>query len=165
MKQLLLLLSFIVCVSCKNEELKIYDYAGLEPLINKTDDKVHVVNFWATWCAPCIKELPYFERINSDYSSKGVEILLVSLDFPRQYETKLKPYLKEKQLKSEVVCFDYSLDNVEAACSEWIKERGVTCGVDRKPVVWRRACQWEVVPTTACTTRRKAYPTEEDYIQ
>ena len=66
---------------------------------------------------------------------------------------------------SEVVCFNYSPDQMESACSEWIKERGVTCGVDRKPVVWRRACQWEVIPTTACTARRKAYPTEEDYIQ
>ncbi|WP_299113042.1 TlpA disulfide reductase family protein [uncultured Winogradskyella sp.] len=87
-------------------DLKIYDYDGLEPLINKTDDKVHVVNFWATWCAPCIKELPYFEKVKAEYEKKGVEVLLVSLDFPRQYETKLKPFIKEKQLQSEVVCFD-----------------------------------------------------------
>ena len=63
-------------------DLKIYDYDGLEPLINKQDDKVHVVNFWATWCAPCVKELPYFEEINEKYKSNNVEVLLVSLDFP-----------------------------------------------------------------------------------
>ena len=97
----------MLCFACNtNDELKVYNYDGIAPLINKTDDKVHVVNFWATWCAPCVKELPYFEKINKVYKAKGVELLLVSLDFPRKYETKLKPFLKERQLKSEVVCFN-----------------------------------------------------------
>ena len=87
-------------------DLKVYDYDGLEPLINKKDDKVHIVNFWATWCAPCVKELPYFEKITEDYKNKDVEVLLVSLDFPRNYETKLKPFIKKHDLKSEVVAFD-----------------------------------------------------------
>ncbi len=97
----------LICFACDTiEELKVYNYDGLAPLINKTDDKVHVVNFWATWCAPCVKELPYFEKINKEYKANGVELLLVSLDFPRKYETKLKPFLKERQLKSEVVCLN-----------------------------------------------------------
>lgn len=87
-------------------DLEIYDYDGLKPLINKTDDKIHVVNFWATWCAPCIKELPYFEKINEDYNEENVEVLLVSLDFPRQYEKKLVPFIKKRNIKSKVVCFD-----------------------------------------------------------
>uniref|UniRef100_UPI00260C894D TlpA disulfide reductase family protein n=1 Tax=uncultured Winogradskyella sp. TaxID=395353 RepID=UPI00260C894D len=70
--------------------LEVYDYNGLKPLINKKDDKVHVVNFWATWCAPCVKELPYFEAIKEDYKDDNVEVLLVSLDFPRNYDSKLK---------------------------------------------------------------------------
>ncbi len=106
MKRILLVL-ILLCFACNtNDELKVYNYDGIAPLINKTDDKVHVVNFWATWCAPCVKELPYFEKINKVYKAKGVELLLVSLDFPREYETKLKPFLKEKQLKSEVVCLN-----------------------------------------------------------
>ena len=53
----------MLCFACNtNDELKVYNYDGIAPLINKTDDKVHVVNFWATWCAPCVKELPYFEK-------------------------------------------------------------------------------------------------------
>lgn len=87
-------------------DLAIYNYDGLEPLINKTDDKIHVVNFWATWCAPCVKELPYFEKINENYKDKNVEVLLVSLDFPRNYETKLKPFIKKHDLKSTVIAFD-----------------------------------------------------------
>ncbi len=95
-------------------ELDIYDFEGLKPFFNKDDDKIYVINFWATWCAPCVKELPYFEKLNAEYSNKGVELLLVSLDFPRQYDTKLKPFLKEKQLTSKVVV----LDDVDA--NTWI---------------------------------------------
>ena len=87
-------------------DLKIYDYDGLEPLINKQDDKVYVVNFWATWCAPCVKELPYFEEINKEYKDKNVEVLLVSLDFPKDYDTKLKRFIKNNNLQSKVVAFD-----------------------------------------------------------
>jgi len=85
--------------------LEIYDYDGLEPLINKDDEKIHVVNFWATWCAPCVKELPYFEEINAEYNDQ-VEVLLVSLDFPRNYDSKLKPFMKKHDLKSKVIAFD-----------------------------------------------------------
>jgi thiol-disulfide isomerase/thioredoxin len=85
---------------------EVYDYDGLEPLINRSDDKLHVVNFWATWCAPCIKELPYFEELQENYKAQNVELLLVRLDFPRQYQSKLVPFLEKRQIKSEVVALD-----------------------------------------------------------
>lgn len=97
-------------------QLNVYDYDGLEPLINKKDDKVHVVNFWATWCAPCIKELPYFEHINETYKVKNVEVLLVSLDFPKNYDSKLKPFIKKNLIRSKVIAFDDTDQN------RWIPE-------------------------------------------
>lgn len=86
--------------------LAIYDYDGLEPLINKNDNRVHVVNFWATWCKPCVKELPYFEEVRAAHPEEELEVLLVSLDFPTQYESKLKPFIADFNLKSEVVVLD-----------------------------------------------------------
>ena len=56
------------------------DYQQLKPLLYQNSESVQVVNFWATWCAPCIKELPYFEELNK---LEGVEVVLVSLDFPK----------------------------------------------------------------------------------
>lgn len=108
----ILLIAILIVSSCKSEnndvveELKVYDFETLEPLLNKTDDKVHVINFWATWCAPCVKELPYFEELNANYKSKNVEVVLVSLDFPKQYDKKLKPYIVKNKLKSQVIALD-----------------------------------------------------------
>lgn len=95
-----------VVIDVSDIDLEIYDYDGLEPLINKKDDKIHIVNFWATWCAPCVKELPYFEAVNKTYKDKNVEVLLVSLDFPRNYERKLKRFIKTHDLRSKNVAFD-----------------------------------------------------------
>lgn len=127
MKLKLLFFALLIVVSCKNnkqtnelatssntiennveanQDLEVYDFAGLEKFLNRQDDKIHVINFWATWCAPCVKELPYFEKLNTEYANKNVEVLLVSLDFPHLYDTKLKPFIKEKKLKSKVVALD-----------------------------------------------------------
>ena len=114
-------LMIILIFSCKNEvkeiviaeaevnntiELEVHDFDGLEPLLNKQGDKVYVVNFWATWCTPCIKEIPHFEKLNANYKNKNVEVLLVSLDFPFNYEKKLKPFIKEHKLQSKIVALD-----------------------------------------------------------
>ena len=48
---------------------------------------------------------PYFEEINAEYNDH-VEVLLVSLDFPRNYDSKLKPFMKKHDLKSKVIAFD-----------------------------------------------------------
>ena len=87
-------------------ELEIVDFEGLKPLLHRSDDKVYVINFWATWCAPCVKELPYFEKLNETYADKHVEVILVSLDFPKQYEKKLKPFIEDRQLKSRVIALN-----------------------------------------------------------
>ena len=83
-------------------------YSELKPLLNQSDDKVHVVNFWATWCAPCIKELPYFEALNK---RKNVEVLLVSLDFPKHKQSRLLPFISKNKLQSKIVLLDDADEN------------------------------------------------------
>lgn len=87
-------------------EVKSYTYNQLKPLLNKKNDSIYVINFWATWCTPCIKELPAFEKLNKKYANKKVAIILVSLDFPKQIDSRLKPYIKNKNLQSKVVLLD-----------------------------------------------------------
>ena len=76
-------------------------YSALEKSILSDKNTTYIVNFWATWCAPCVKELPYFEKLNSE--NKTVKVVLVSLDFKDQFEKRLIPFLKKKAIKSEVV--------------------------------------------------------------
>lgn len=80
-----------------------YDFSGLEHFLNKDDGTTYVVNFWATWCVPCIEELPYFEKLNENYKNKKVKVILVSLDMIRMVESRLLPFVKNKGLKSEVL--------------------------------------------------------------
>ena len=86
--------------------VKVYDFNGLEGLLNREDDKTYVVNFWATWCKPCIEELPSFEKLNAKYSTENVEVVLVSLDFPSKAEELLIPFVEKRNLKSHVLLLD-----------------------------------------------------------
>src|SRR5690606_33233661 len=76
--------------------------------LQKKNDSIYVINFCATWCKPCIKELPAFEKLASDYSDKKVKLLLVSLDFPDKLESQVIPFITENKLQSEVVLLDDS---------------------------------------------------------
>ncbi|MES2239905.1 MAG: TlpA disulfide reductase family protein [Bacteroidota bacterium] len=107
------LLTFLLLFSSQIQAQKIAvfeHYSDLEKAVLNDTKTTYVVNFWATWCAPCVKELPHFEQLNSE--NKNIKVVLVSLDFKNQYEAKLLPFLKKKAVKSEVVLLadkDYNI--------------------------------------------------------
>lgn len=74
-------------------------------------DTVYVLNFWATWCGPCVEELPSFEKLNRAYADRKVKVILISTDFKRNVETGVKPFVRRKNLQSEVVFMDESNPN------------------------------------------------------
>lgn len=83
--------------------IPIYDYAALKHIFQQDNDTTYVINFWATWCKPCVAELPYFEELNEVYEGKKVKVILVSLDFKRQIKKQLIPFLERNSLASEVM--------------------------------------------------------------
>lgn len=78
----------------------------LENRIRNNSDTTYIVNFWATWCAPCVKELPDFDSISKIYSVKKVKVLLVTMDFKEDIETKVIPFINKKKIISEVLLLD-----------------------------------------------------------
>jgi len=112
---------FFSCVDNSSDSIEIVDFEGFYGKIDLTTNKTYVINFWATWCAPCVKELPYFEKVNKEFKDKNVEVILLSLDFPSQIETKLIPYLKRNKIKSKVILLDDSKMNtwVPRVSEQW----------------------------------------------
>ncbi len=65
-----------------------------------------IVNFWASWCVPCVHEIPWFEKAVAELKGKQVKLVLVSLDFVSDYPAKLKAFVKEKGYQSTIVWLD-----------------------------------------------------------
>ena len=79
------------------------NFSGMAPYLSRTSDTIYVINFWATWCGPCRRELPVFEKIHQQYDGQKVKVLLVSLDFPQTLNTSLKSYLKSNNITARVL--------------------------------------------------------------
>lgn len=88
-----LILVFICNISLAQTEVKMVGIKGLKALMSDDSQKHHVINFWATWCGPCIEELPYFDKIKKEYQNKGVKFSFVSMDFSAN---SIKPFLTKK---------------------------------------------------------------------
>ena len=115
--------SSIVEDKSKEEAVKfpIYDFDSFEPMLYKEDNTTYIVNFWATWCKPCIEELPYFEKANAEFKDNNVKVILVSLDMPSMWKSRLEPFVEKKGLQSEVVILDDPKQNtwIPKVSEEW----------------------------------------------
>lgn len=69
-------------------------------------DTLYVVNFWASWCKPCVQELPALDSLNAQSQNTATKVLLVCLDFSEELNTKVIPFLKKKNIQSECVLLD-----------------------------------------------------------
>jgi len=69
-------------------------------------DTVYVVNFWATWCKPCVAELPSLDSLDRDCRGTNVKVLLVSLDFKDELNTKVNPFLRSHKMGVSCVLLD-----------------------------------------------------------
>lgn len=97
----LFLLIFPASFSVAQEPGQLTTLKSLEKRLNNGGDTTFVVNLWATWCAPCVAEMPHFEQLQQRYSSEPLCVLFVSLDAPEKQEA-VRSFVQAKGLKSEV---------------------------------------------------------------
>ncbi|EKF54988.1 alkyl hydroperoxide reductase [Galbibacter marinus] len=93
-------------LSTSYSDIPVYSFDEFEKLLKVHSQKTYVVNFWATWCKPCVKEIPEFEKLQNTYGDQQVEVVLVSLDFPNKVESQLLPFVENLNLKSQVILLD-----------------------------------------------------------
>jgi thiol-disulfide isomerase/thioredoxin len=70
------------------------DENGLQQLVKQARGKVILMNFWASWCDPCVEEIPDLLKITREFRPYGLEVILVSIDEPEDIDTKTAPFLK-----------------------------------------------------------------------
>lgn len=85
------------------EQVETLSFEQLQDHLTSEGDTVHVVNFWATWCKPCVVELPFFEKLTDMSHTPPIKVTLVSLDFKHQVASKLMPFIEEKKIQSKVL--------------------------------------------------------------
>ena len=115
MKQILLIATVFIftlgnmqaqqVVKADGYEISVYNFEELKPMLTPKagNNTLYVFNFWATYCAPCIKELPHFDKINEEYKDKNVKVILISLDFKKDVASRVIPFIKRRNVQSEVV--------------------------------------------------------------
>lgn len=86
------------------QEIPVIKIKDLESVMASKDHDIHVINFWATWCGPCVSELPYFEALTAE-GRPGVEVTLINLDFVDQVD-RVKKFVKRRSIKSTVLLLD-----------------------------------------------------------
>jgi thiol-disulfide isomerase/thioredoxin len=111
----LILLSFVISgmLNSNTPPLEIISFETFEQMTKKPSDKIRIYNFWATWCAPCVKEMPAFEKVSSEDSR--VELLFISLDDGRRPE-RVSTFIEKRGVQSPV----YLLNDVDF--NSWINK-------------------------------------------
>jgi thiol-disulfide isomerase/thioredoxin len=104
MRKIALVVFMFFCLwKVSAQQVEVVKFDRLQNIMDSKADKIQVINFWATWCAPCVKELPLFEQLHAD--KKDVKVTLINLDFADK-EKKVESFLSKKKMKTEVLLLD-----------------------------------------------------------
>ena len=82
----LLMAGAVYAANQKDEAIPTVGAQDIKSLVQENKGKVVVVNFWATWCPPCVKEFPDIIKLYQNYQPKGVEVIAVSMNEPDEME-------------------------------------------------------------------------------
>ena len=103
-KRIILSVALLCALHCSGQ-VPVYKIGDLLSRISHPDT-TYVVNFWATWCKPCIKELPSFDSVHVKHHRHAVRVLLVSVDFVEDLNKRVVPFLKSRSIASQCVLLD-----------------------------------------------------------
>lgn len=70
--------------------------------MSQANDTTYIINFWATFCKPCVAEIPGFIKMAARYKSQKVKLVLISLDLPSYYPARIANFVKQQQWNTEI---------------------------------------------------------------
>lgn len=121
MRLLFLVLLFVSFAHCFGQRIEVVKWSGLNNVLQSKSGDITIVNFWATWCAPCVRELPLFEKLDAE-ARPGVSITLVSLDLDLDPNPeKVFKFVERKKLQTRVLILDETDPNswIDKVDSSW----------------------------------------------
>jgi thiol-disulfide isomerase/thioredoxin len=98
-KFVIIIVSFFIISSSAAQSVKKVKIEELEAYIKNSDHPL-VVSFWATWCGPCVREIPWLQEAVAKKQDKKVEFILVSLDFREAFPNKISEFVKQKNFNA-----------------------------------------------------------------
>ena len=98
----ILVMLFLTVSFANAQQIPSWKVTDVQRLIAESDS-VLVISFWATFCKPCVEEIPYLESISKKYSDKKVKVVLVSLDLPNYYPEKIEKFVRKNKYSSQIV--------------------------------------------------------------
>ena len=75
------------------------NFSKIQDLLDTKSDTIYITNYWATWCPPCVKEIPDFVKLQNQYKNKKVKFIFVSID-ETEDQAKLQSFVKENKMKN-----------------------------------------------------------------
>lgn len=103
----IIFISLFISFSVKAQEIRRVKITEVEKIIAESK-KPFIVTMWATWCKPCVEELPYFLEEVKERNKKGdsIKILLVSMDFKEAFPDKIKSFAAKIKFNVPIVWLD-----------------------------------------------------------
>jgi thiol-disulfide isomerase/thioredoxin len=121
MKQLLLIIAVSLSSHVFAQDVQLIKLDEINNRIRSGTDTIYIINFWATWCVPCLEELSHFEKLSGSYKRQKLKVLLVSLDFRSKLESTVVPFVRKKAIKNEVFLLNEinQQDYIERIDPDW----------------------------------------------
>jgi thiol-disulfide isomerase/thioredoxin len=116
MKYFLVALFFGLLGNIQAQQIKTVTPEWIDGIHASKSDTLYIINFWATWCKPCVEELPYFEQLADTFTNKKVKIYLVTTDMRKDIATRVTDFIKAKKLTQQVVFIN------ELNADKWINK-------------------------------------------
>jgi len=133
---ILIFIAFFFLLPVSAQEVKKVKITDLEKMIAESKTPL-VINFWATFCKPCMEEIPHFQKLGKKYEKDGVKILLVSLDMKDAYPDQVTTFIKKRKILTPTA---------------WLDETNADYFCPRIDISWSGA-----IPATLFIDNRKSY--------